>query len=106
MKKLWLFLVVVLLYGCATSLPFTYRKFGASDTDVQTARMECEYDVAKATQNNRYLFGIGDAIASGITQGMEKTRLRDMCMQSKGYSKYFPQETSPTAGNPPNGKGL
>lgn len=106
MKKLSLFLAVILLYGCATSLPFTYRKFGASDTDVQTARAECEYDVAKATHSNRYLVSMGDAIASGITQGMEKNRLRDMCMQSKGYSKYFPQETKPTAGNPPNGNGL
>lgn len=122
MKKLLLFLPWIAIYGCATQQPYTYQKYGASESDLQTAKMECEYDVAKATQNNRYFFSMGDAIASGIMQGAEISRLRDLCMQSKGFTKSFAnsgtstawvakdylkdQETSPTAGNPPNGSGL
>lgn len=87
MKVLSLFLVVVSLYGCATTGQVTYKKDGATQAEIDTANRECKYDVAKATQNNRYLVSFGDAIASGINQGMETNRLMALCLESKGFVK-------------------
>lgn len=87
------YLILLLLSGCATAGAVTYLKPGATESEMETARRECEYDVAKATQNNRYFFSMGDAIASGIVEGMEKAKLRKLCLESKGF--VATQETSP-----------
>lgn len=94
MKKLLLFLPIMAFYGCATT-GVTYKKDGATQAEIDAANRECKYDVAKATQNNRYLVSLGDAIASGINQGMETNRLMALCLESKGFVKTY--DTSSTA---------
>lgn len=71
----------LLLAGCASN----YSKAGMTNQQLEQDKVVCEYEAQKATQN-RSPYGMGDAIASGIDDGLRINNLRTLCMHSKGYS--------------------
>jgi hypothetical protein len=68
----------LLLAGCAANWQRSGTTVAQADQDLR----ECKYEAERATPRSG-----GDPIAAGIDDGLRESRLRDQCMEIRGYRK-------------------
>ncbi len=78
----------LLLAGCQTTNVRWVRP-GATAADFEADKMRCEYDarLALAPATAAPTYGMGNAIAQGMSLGIERINLMTMCMQTKGWTR-------------------
>jgi uncharacterized protein YbjT (DUF2867 family) len=88
-----LFLVlisVVLFTGCATGIPASWQKLGASETDLKRDKYECSQEArvgpVTGTDETRVFFYGQNKLAQ-----VEANRLYRMCMEARGWSAIEPK---------------
>lgn len=73
--------LTALLAGCAATAA-NWNRPGTSMAQTEADIKRCDYEAEKATPQSH-----GDAIATGITDGLRVVRLRDQCMEVAGYKR-------------------
>ena len=76
-------IAAVTLAGCQNKI--VWDKSGATAVDFDKAKLECEYEAAKATASGGN-FGMSSAVGAGIAEGMKRQELGTMCLRSKGWT--------------------
>lgn len=73
-------LLCLLLTGCA-AVPAADRwhKAGVSSAQVNKDDQECSYEAEKATYSS------GGGFTQGVEDGLRKLKLKEMCMEVRGY---------------------
>ena len=86
MKKAVTGALCLALAGCATA-PVRWTKPGATVTDFDQAKAECQYEAVKSTASMPTGYGLGGAIASGIEEGTRQGEVAVLCMRAKGWAR-------------------
>ncbi len=80
MKKLIVAAVAItLLSGCATTM---YPPPGMSQSAVNRAWMECEFEADKYGHVDMWGTGVG----AGLEEGLRKNKLKKQCLMLKGFT--------------------
>ncbi len=90
MKKKYLIVIFLALMmgtlsGCAT---YEWRHPTKNQSDFDRDRIQCEYEAQKATAYYAYDF------AAQVEQSMQRTKIFNMCMQTKGYYMAKPDRSN------------
>lgn len=91
MKLIIVALLATLLSACVTSV-HDWTRSGASASDIQHDKAECQYQAKAATASyhstpaaNDKTHGMGSAVGDGIVIAEKQIDLTNDCMRLKGY---------------------
>ena len=92
MKLIIVALLAMLLSACVTSVN-DWSRSGASASDIQHDKAECQYQAKAATASyhstpaaNDKTHGMGSAVGDGIVIAEKQIDLTNECMRVKGYA--------------------
>lgn len=83
-----IFAIAIALSGCSHVV---WEKPGATQADFEADRARCQYE-AKLGTPNAPVYSMGQAIGTGIAEGLRENQLGSLCMHARGYSSRVVQD--------------
>jgi len=93
-RSIWILGLTGLVGSCA---PTVWSKPGATESDFEQQKAQCEYQANLATPDNGLPTSTSDAVAQGISNGMRIGNLEQMCMRANGWT---PEKAEPACNGP------
>jgi hypothetical protein len=72
----------LLCAACAGANSVDWQRQNSTLVQIEQDLKECKYEAEKYTPDTR-----GDPIVTGVNDGLRNVKLRDQCMEVRGYSK-------------------